>query len=98
MTDHTAIAHVPTGSASRYLGQLCKHFAHKIPVMHDSAHGRIDFDFGSCELEAGKEALTLRVSAASEASLGQTEDVIARHLERFAFRDELKVSWSRPAA
>ncbi|MET1027419.1 MAG: DUF2218 domain-containing protein [Dongiaceae bacterium] len=97
MTDHTAIAHVPTGSAGRYLGQLCKHFAHRVPVTHDGAHGRIDFDFGRCALEAGTEALTLRVSASSEESLGQTEDVIARHLERFAFRDELKVSWKRPA-
>jgi hypothetical protein len=93
----TSLARVATTSPSRYLGQLCKHFAHKIPVTHDAETGRIEFPFGLCELAAGKDTLALHVSAADDAALGQMEDVIARHLVRFAFRDEMVVTWQRGA-
>ena len=39
----TSHAEIPTASASRYLQQLCKHFAHKLPVTFDPAEGRIGF-------------------------------------------------------
>lgn len=39
----TSEARVPTTAARRYLGQLCKHFEHKLPVALAEHHGRIDF-------------------------------------------------------
>ena len=90
-----AEASVATPLARRYLGQLCKHFEHKRPVTFDERQGRIEFGAGPCELWAEEGTLRLRVSAADADALAQLEDVVARHLVRFAFRDELTVAWNR---
>lgn len=89
-TSHAAIA---TENASRYLQQLCKHFAHKIPVSFDETQGRITFDMGECRLSATGSQLRLEARAQSPESLPTLEDVVARHLVRFAFREELAVTW-----
>ncbi|WP_374377323.1 DUF2218 domain-containing protein [Dongia sp.] len=93
----SSVARVPTDKAARYMGQLCKHFAHKIPATFDAETGRIEFSIGVCELAAAKDALAIHVSAADEETLAQMEDVVARHLVRFGFRDELVVNWQRGA-
>lgn len=94
----TSKAEVATGHASRYLQQLCKHFAHKLPVTFDPAQGRIEFSIGTCQLAAGPGLLTMQAEAEDETSLAQLEQVVASHLERFAFREELKVRWGRAQA
>ena len=38
-----AIAYVPTNSGSRYLQQLCKHWAHNLPVEFTANQGTIIF-------------------------------------------------------
>jgi len=89
-------ARVATTQPRRYLGQLVKHFAHKIPATHDETTGRIEFPFGLCELTAeGEEALVMRVSSADAEALERLEGVVARHLERFAFREPPVIAWSR---
>jgi hypothetical protein len=95
-TMHAAAAEVRTPKASGYLQQLCKHFGHKLPVRFDDCAGRIEFPMGVCTLEAAPDAgiLTLRASAASPEDLARLEDVVARHLVRFAFREALEVAWS----
>jgi hypothetical protein len=92
-------ARVSTGMPRRYLGQLCKHFQHKLPVTLEETHGRITFPAGVCELDALTIAgtLTMRIVAGDEAALTTLEDVLGRHLKRFAFRDELEVLWTRLA-
>ena len=92
-----ATARVPTEKASRYLQQLCKHFAHKLPVTFDEHKGSISFSIGECALKADAEALTITATAPVEAGMDQLKDVIVRHLVRFAFREELQVEW-QPAA
>ena len=94
----TSEARVDTARASRYLGQLCKHFAHRIPVSHTTEQGRVEFPFGVCLLEAEPERLILRAEASDTQALAQVEDVVARHLERFAFRDKPEIRWHRMAA
>ena len=93
----SSIARVPTDKAARYMAQLCKHFAHRIPASFDADSGRIEFSIGVCELAVARDALVLHVSAADADTLAQMEDVVARHLVRFAFRDELAVTWQREA-
>ena len=86
-------ARVQTGTPARYLGQLCKHFAHKIPVTLDSDTGSIAFQMGLCRLAIDGDVLILRAEAADEAALVQVQDVVARHLLRFAFRDPPSIEW-----
>jgi hypothetical protein len=88
-------ARVSTTRASRYLGQLCKHFEHRIPATYTHDHGRLEFTAGICHLDAVEDTLVLRAEAETEEQLGQLEGVVARHLERFAFRDKPDIRWTR---
>lgn len=71
-------ARVPTPAPRRYLGQLCKHFQHKLPVTFDDTKGRIEFAAGVCDLDASaeEEVLRLRVTANDDAGLARLEDVV----------------------
>lgn len=88
-------ARVATERASRYLQQLCKHFAHKLPTSQTPQEGRIEFSVGVCALRAEPATLVLTADAPDAASLERLEDVVARHLERFAFRDKPEICWVR---
>lgn len=82
-----------TEHAQRYLGTLCKHFGHKVPVQLDGKHGRIELPFGQCELAANDDALHMTVCAETKADLDKTAQVIGSHLERFAFRENPQIEW-----
>jgi len=90
----SAMAVIAAGKPSGYLQQLCKHFGHKVPVDFTPEAGAIAFDFGRADLAADAEALTLRVDAADADDLEKLKRVITSHLERFAFREELKIEWN----
>jgi uncharacterized protein len=86
-------AEIATPRAKRYLTQLCKHFEHRLPVSHDERSGRIAFTTGECRLDAEEGLLTLSLAAADAEQLAQLQDVVARHLLRFAFREEMRIEW-----
>lgn len=89
MPKSTAV--VATEHASRYLQQLCKHWSHKFAVEFTPAMGRIDLGEGRVvDLSANDTSLTVEVEAAD---LPQLEQVVADHIARFAFREELKFDW-----
>lgn len=96
-TAHSAAAcsaaAIATPHASRYLQQLCKHFAHKCPVTFEPQSGQITFTMGDCRLGADDGVLNLALAAPDQAQLTQLQDVVARHLVRFAFREELRIDW-----
>jgi hypothetical protein len=89
----TATAHVPTTTPARYIGRLCKHFAHKIPVSFDEQQGRIEFDFGLALLEAERDGLRLSVQSTDPEHLEKLKQVVASHFERFAWREALALDW-----
>jgi hypothetical protein len=88
-----SIAEVATPEAPRYLQQLCKHFGHKLPVTFDERSGRITFSIGECRLHADEATIRLSLSAPDAHRMGELQDVVARHLLRFAFRDPPKIEW-----
>jgi hypothetical protein len=90
-----ATARVATAHGSRYLQQLCKHWSHKYPVEFTPQNGRIEMSAAVLILDADTEGLGLQLTAAPE-DLERMEEVVARHLQRFAFKEELTVDW-RPA-
>ena len=83
-----------TENAERYLGTLCKHFGHKVPVTHEPGSGRIDLPFGQCALRADTAGLGLTATAEDRPSLDKTIDVISSHLDRFAFRENPELTWT----
>ena len=93
----SATAAVPTQSGSRYLQQLCKHWQHNLAVTFTPEHGTVVFpknargaDFandGLATFDARSDALDVRIDASSPAQRDGLKDVVARHLDRFAFRE-----------
>jgi hypothetical protein len=88
-----SLVRIPTPLAARYLGQLCKHFQHKCPVTLDGSGGRIGFGIGDCVLHAEPDMLLLSLAAADAEQLARLQDVVARHLLRFAFREPMRIDW-----
>ncbi len=97
MTSLVATADVSTSSASRYLQQLCKHWAHNLAVTFDANEGRIVFpkdarglNFpgdGAVTLKALETGLVVRVDATAPEQLEGLKGAVASHLDRFAFRE-----------
>jgi hypothetical protein len=90
-------AQVPTAHASRYLQQLCKHWSHNLAVEFDATRGMVTFPRNArgadwpgdatLELQAQADALDCRLEASSEGQLEALKGAVARHLDRFAFRE-----------
>ena len=87
-----AMATVPTPNASRYLQQLCKHWAHKFATDFGEDQGRIDMGEGrQVILAAAPDRLTIRVSAPDDPA--RLQQVVQDHIVRFAFRETLAFDW-----
>jgi len=80
-------AFFPTPNASRYLQQICKHFAHKIEVSFDAEQGHGQLADGPFNLRADAEGLHAEVSAEDIRGIIQSRYVVDKHLVTFAFRD-----------
>jgi hypothetical protein len=100
----SSTADVPTASGSRYLQQLCKHWQHNLEVEFDAERGRIVFprdargadwpDIGVVTMEAGPDTLRCRIEASAPGQLEALKGALARHLDRFAFREApLSFEW-----
>lgn len=85
-------------NAKRYLGTLCKHFGHKVPVTYEKGFGRIELPFGECTLKADASGLSLSATAQDKPKLDKTIEVIASHLDRFAFRENPELIWTASEA
>lgn len=82
--------------ARTYMIQMCKHFGHKVEASFDDIRGRIALGDRVCEMEVTQpQLLTINLTADSDASLQEIEDVVDRHLRRFAFKEELQIQWVR---
>jgi hypothetical protein len=97
-------ARVPTANGSRYLQQLCKHWSHNLKVEFTPEAGTVTFpkdargaDWpgdATLSLKAEKDALECRLAASAAAQRDALKDVVARHLDRFAFREApLRFDW-----
>lgn len=93
----TSTTRVETERAARYLGQLCKHFAHKVPARWDAGQGEVDFPMGGCRLHAEADALAIVCWAEERAALERVQGIVEDHLVRFGWREGLAVAWSAPS-
>ena len=92
----TTQARLQTQNGSKYLQQLCKHWSHKFPVEFTPERGRIDLGEGrTCAMEASPDALIVQATADGATGLLRLQGVIADHIKRFAFKEELVFEWER---
>ncbi|MCB8839171.1 DUF2218 domain-containing protein [Aurantimonas sp. VKM B-3413] len=90
----SAEAHVATDNASRYLQQLCKHWSHKFETTFDPRNGVVRFDAAqSLALTATESEIHMTLAVEDQANLARMQEVVAEHLQRFAFRENLTVDW-----
>ena len=88
---------VPTANAARYLQQLCKHWSHNLTVTFTPESGTVVFprDARGADwpgeatptMTAQSDALECHLAASAEGQLEALKDAVARHLDRFAFRE-----------
>lgn len=101
----SSVAQVPTKSGSRYLQQLCKHWAHNMPVDFTREQGTVTFpknargadwpNDGVLTMVAHADTLECRIDASAEGQLEGLKGAVARHLDRFAFREApLAFDWA----
>ena len=105
LTTVTASALVPTESASKYLQQLCKHWSHNLQVEFTPENGTVVFPRDArgadhpgdavVTFDVAEGGLNVRIDASSDAQLDGLKGAVARHLDRFAFREApLAVDWA----
>ena len=103
MTFSTTAA-VPTPHGSRYLQQLCKHWAHNLTVEFTPERGTVVFPRDARGADhpgdalvtfgARAEALDVRIDATSLEQREGLKGAVERHLDRFAFREApLSFDW-----
>ncbi|KQN26563.1 hypothetical protein ASE86_10760 [Sphingomonas sp. Leaf33] len=93
----SATARTPTTHASKYLQQLCKHWQHNLAVDFDAQQGRVTFPKDArgadwpgdavVTFTAEPDTLVTRIDASVEGQLDGLKGAVARHLDRFAFRE-----------
>ena len=97
-------ARVPTAKASRYLQQLCKHWSHNLAVTFDPTHATVSFprDARGADwpgdaillMQAHDDGLECRLEASTAGQLEALKGAVARHIDRFAFREApLSFDW-----
>src|SRR3546814_8282708 len=102
----SATARVPTRHASKYLQQLCKHWQHNLAVAFTADHGTVTFPRDArgadwpgdalVSFDAATDALTVRIDANVTGQREALEGAVARHFDRFAFREApLAFPWQR---
>lgn len=84
---------VETAHASKYLQQLCKHFAHKVTVKYSPEEGRVTFPPGRCLMNADSEKLAFYCLANEKQAVPIVKSIIDKHLVKFAWREELSYEW-----
>ncbi len=88
-----ATARFATDKASQYLQQLCRHFAHKVEARFDETRAEIDFEPGTCVLEAGNDGLALACTTETQQDVQRLIHILEIHLIRFAWREEVILDW-----
>ena len=88
---------VPTAKASRYLQQLCKHWSHVLTVEFTEEKGGVLFPRNArgadwpgdaiLLMQAHDDSLECRLEASAAGQLEALKGAVARHIDRFAFRE-----------
>jgi hypothetical protein len=93
----SASAHVQTSNASKYLQQLCKHWEHNLQVEFTPENGTVIFPRDArgadhpgdavVTFNAVEDGLDVRIDASSDEQLEGLKGAVAKHVDRFAFRE-----------
>jgi hypothetical protein len=88
-------AKVATASGGKYVQQLCKHWAHKLPVNLDGDAGTVTFPGAVITMTGAPDAIVFSIAGNEGDEVERLKEVVERHLDRFAFREApLAYEWT----
>lgn len=91
----TIAATVKTPNGSKYVRQLCKHWSHKLETAVDGDKGTVTFPNAVTVMDADAEGIAITITGEDRDAVQGLTDVVARHIDRFAFReDALVYDWA----
>ena len=88
-------ADVATERPERWAKQLVSHISHKVAHEKTERGDELTIGDGLGIVSVAPGTVVLEAYANDPELLARVEDVLGRHLERFAEKDGLKVTWSR---
>jgi uncharacterized protein len=88
-------ADVATDAPARYAKQLVAHLGRKVDFRVDGNTSTAEIAGATAQVVVGDGVLTLLAAGAEQEAVARVEHVLGSHLERFAQRAELTVSWTR---
>lgn len=92
---NTIVATVATANGGKYVRQLCKHWSHKLEVEQEGDNGKVTFPNAVVTMVADEQGIAVRISGEERGEIERLTDVVASHLDRFAFREgPLTYDWS----
>lgn len=84
-----------TEKPTKYLVQMCKHFAHKTETTYTETEGKVIFSWGVAQLSIIDDDLLFTVQAENNEDLIRSKSIIESHIIKFAFREKLEgLEWS----
>jgi caffeoyl-CoA O-methyltransferase len=90
-----AQATVATERPARYIKQLVSHLGRNLTTeLAEDGTGTIRRGTGRCVLSPQPTALRMSADAEDAEELAALQDVVTRHLMRFAHREQLQVTWT----
>jgi uncharacterized protein len=92
MPSATTSVSIPT--PARYMGRLCNHFAHRVPVHREPDRARVEFPDAPCSMQVRDDRLEMRIEAADSTTLERLQEVVTRHLKQVAPTESFEVSWT----
>ena len=93
-----SVAVVTIDRPQRWAKQLADHFAHKTQVDDIDGGRLIHFSVGDGLVGTSDTAVLLTAYGEDAAQLASVQDVLGRHLERFAQREAVTVVWGEAAS
>jgi len=86
---------VETSCGQEYLKKLCRHFAHKVPVILTKTQGRIELPFGPCRIKVDARKMHLSIEINDNHQAEEAEKTLEKHLLRIANLKQLEIKWHR---
>lgn len=88
-----AKATIATQNAAKLMRWTIGHFKPKVPAQYDETNGRVEFQFGTCSMEATEDELIVTVRAEDASSLTSMKNIVGRHIEKFGIKENIQVAW-----
>lgn len=90
----SARADVTLDNPARWAKQLASHLGRHTPPTNDSGGQRLHLAGGSCLLTCTDNTLVLAATGPDEETLHRVQQVVGSHLERFAAKLGVTVTWA----